>query len=213
MMTRAGSRTVAELFHNDNLPWEDLEWDQYPTLRALPTIGDGSCLVHAVYACLAPKHRDRMCSDNKNAYNEAFVRVRSLRKELAALLPEYYDDLPFKEFDKFKMEDPELDYSLEGLQKLIDSERYLGEEFVVFLSTVLSVNIIILDKNKQTGYVTAVTPLVYDKERTGTVIILYDQKRLHFEAAGLLFPNGHVATHFQNHNSLLAPFKRELLWE
>ena len=215
-MTRTEAKVVAELFDNDSLPWKTPKWPQYPTLRSLPTIGDGSCLIHAVYGCLAPQHRNRMCSDDPERYEEACDRVRRLRSELAKILPEYYEELPYKEFTGISIvteTGDSLSYDVKGLQRLIDSERYLGEEFVVFLSLILSVNIIILDKNAQTGYMQAVTNLVYDKERKGTVIVLYDDRARHFEAAGIQFPNGHVATHFHNENRFLDPFKRLMRWE
>jgi len=200
---------------DDALPWRDPGWPQYPSLRFLPTIGDGSCLIHAVYACLAPRHRDRMCSTSPGKHAEACERVQKIRSEMAVLLPEYYESLPCADFEDVKVDTDEGDisYDVESLQELIDSERYLGEEFVIFLSIVLCVNIIILNKTRRCGYQQAVSPKLYDASRRGSVIIFYDEKTRHFEAAGLRVPNGHVATHFENRNVFLEPFKRLVRWE
>lgn len=182
------------------------EWPNQPALIWYPVPSDGSCLLHALRACVARKYRYR-----DKAYMVQWAA--RARDELAALLPQYYNDLPCADFAdiQVRIDGHNLRFDLEGMQERLRSTRFLGEEMLIFFSRIFNVNIILLDKRQKRVYRVAVAEQLYDDTRPGAVMIFYDTYREHFEPAALLY-DGENISYFENNHVALCEFRAELGW-
>lgn len=180
----------------------------------IATIGDGSCFFHAVL-----KGYDQVYQEN----NEAAFRVElvaKLRRDLAAILgagdpenpdPEgtYYDtavDGHFLDLAQQQRENPELirtmgvDFSLEGLQALFNSNQDVGEEVYKFVSEMLGVDIYVLRGTKKDLFPHSNTSTMGELKRS--VIIMGNT--YHYEVIGIDTPEGFQTMFPSDHPFLVA---------
>lgn len=154
--------------------WEDLG----KVLKTNPrqwyrvkTIGDGSCLIHAILYgfCSRYRKRDRAAK---------MALVRDIRTSLSLhLTPEVYASLGHLAHPDLK------EFSHSQMVETLNSSRELGYGYLPYLAQQFQTNIIVLYKNsskKVVPYPREDSPMVYDR----TVVIYYDRKRNHFEGVG-----------------------------
>lgn len=162
-----------------------LGWEQdpkavirYPNLVNIRTPTDGSCFFHALLkAYFIPYIRGKLSG-------EALDRkefVRKLRKDLALKLGQrvfpqetdslsYYQILANGQLPEIAKSLPQ--YSLESLQKHLDSSRPISNIFNEFISNELDKDIYILDMVKKDVYMTGTDLNLLYKDRD-SIVILY----------------------------------------
>lgn len=123
-----------------------------PDLYRIACIGDGHCLIHAVLKAIYPPYQALQSAQGR------IDMARSIRSALATLVaepnPNYNDFFTYWESMKGGVfvdnalrrliyPDMEEDYTLEGLQRLLNSNADLGEEAILLLSEFLDIDIFI----------------------------------------------------------------------
>ena len=155
----------------------------------IPTIGDGSCLLHSVLFCFNKTYRQLNT-------NERIKMVDQLRMYLSKVLEEeengksYYDSLSrgeLREISKFVGE-ADIDY----MKKYLHSRNWLTIVYLELISNQLNLDIIIIDQKTGKVYNTG-DKEIYFKGRN-TIIINYIEN-MHFESMGLVTSEG-VKTFF-----------------
>jgi SAM-dependent methyltransferase len=122
----------------------NVSWYKHSPVVRIAVIGDGSCMIHAI---LKAFHLPYANTDN---YDTRTSIVAKFRRDIAALLSMedtrytdgsiYYDTYSnglWREFSKNEAID--VDFSLDGMQKLFNSNNFLGEEVLKFISNVFTV--------------------------------------------------------------------------
>ncbi len=153
--------------------------------------------------------------------------AKKFRGQMAEKLDGMYRDLPCSEFSNVRLDLYDgnastreaaasvLDLSLDGMKSHLTSYKFLGEEMLVFLSRLLDVNLIILDRSTQSVYRMALSPDLYDQKREGAILVLYRPGTRvsdpHFECAGIMLGEK-VVTYFENGHSAIKSFRDELGW-
>lgn len=153
--TGRGGRVVAGPAINDDT-YAPLTCTWYPNLVRIATIGEGSCFLHAVLKGYNKQYQE----DNKATFRLGYVA--NLRRDLAIelgrlnpLYPEhtYWATSGNGAFVGVAMEEVihenlveilGVDYSLSGLQRLLNSTHTLGDEVYKFISDALNVDVYVL---------------------------------------------------------------------
>lgn len=183
--------------------WEN-GFTKWNTVR-IDTPRDGSCLFHAILnSYFIPYHTGRL-NDTIISKKEL---VRSLRKQIADKLsqpidpldqssPIYYDILSYGKL----REEAEVinEYSLSNMQKILDSDSFVGYGYLELISDLLNKDIYILDNQKQNVYIT--TEDYLHKGRNSIVLLYIDDN--HFELVGLLQNDGSIISYFDPNNPFI----------
>lgn len=176
----------------------------FPGLVRIRTETDGSCFFHAVVnSYFKPYMTSRI---NGRAMNRKSF-IRSLRRDLAKKLSQQVDPLNdsltwYETISRGKL--PQISqaipkYSLEGLQKELDSNLPVDNIFNEFISDQLNKDIYILDMVKQDIYITGNDDDILYKNRD-SIVILYLPG--HYELVGLE-NNGKLTTLFKHNHPLI----------
>ena len=163
---------------------------------SLDTIGDGSCLLHALAMAYFVPYRTQSLDDRPVSRRQI---VRQLRSELANKLASPSDPLnpdgpsKFDLLGRGKVKDfGHEDYTLQALVKLLHSDDCLGSEIIEYVSNELDKDIYLLEKEKADVYVLGDDNDIYIKDRD-SIVLLYTSG--HYELVGLL-EKGQMTTHF-----------------
>lgn len=153
--TGRGGHVLAGPAINDDT-YEPLKCTWYNNLVRIATIGEGSCFIHAI-----EKAFDKHYQENNGA-KFRINRVANLRRDLGLLLaredPNYPGHMfwstaargsfPRMVMQEITQEDLiqelNVDYSLSGLQRLFNSNTWLGDEVYTFIANVLGIDIYVL---------------------------------------------------------------------
>ena len=196
-------------------------WD----LIRIDTIGDRSCLFHAIANGFFLPYCTGIVNGIKMSKKEI---VKQIRKELADKLSDpisakpnsktYYDIINSGKTAEFPVspELPEYDYSLKNMQKQLDSDNNIGYGYIEYISNALDKNIYILNEQDKDLYPFEKTELlnIYKEDRSSLVLYYttpnnndsYD----HYELVGIM-NNGIVDTYFSpNHTFIKFLYKKVL---
>lgn len=169
-------------------------------LVRLPAIGDGSCFFHSIllgvsdsYSSLSDRDKRRMASN--------------LRRKLSEELDEEkYKSLSNGELENIsKSLKKHIDLSLDGLKGELDSNNFVGQEFIELVSNELDIDIYIIDIDKGDLYRLGDTN-IYLKNRP-SVILGYSERASHYDLIGLK-ESGEVITLFDPRHEVIEALKR-----
>lgn len=133
---------------------------------SLETPRDGSCLLHAVFFATNPRYRAKS-RESRREY------VSKFRKAMGELLPSFWNKTNLKELANQLPQE----FSVSRMQENFYSTRNLDEFGVWYLSTILEVNIIIIDSTTKKIYSRG--PGTFNQTYQSTVLVYYIQN--HFE--------------------------------
>jgi SAM-dependent methyltransferase len=183
-------------------------YQEFPIVR-IATIGDGSCFVHSYCKGFFPYYQEN------NDYTQRVAVVANLRRDLGLALTSDNPDYPgftywataanggFVRRLMQELRSPELvreaydniDYSVAGLQGLLNSNQWLGEETYDYFADIIGVDIFVLLGSLNDLRVFYTTARV-DKERP---IVAIMGNKFHYETVGLQI-DGAIQTVFpRNH--------------
>lgn len=197
-----------------NAEHEKMVWDKFPfDLIRIRTDADGSCFFHAICkAFFKPYIMGKI--EDKNFDRREFVR--KLRSDLAKMLavkidPQdknsktYYETLSKGELPNIAQNIPE--YSLENMQKELDSNLPISNIYNEFISDQLDIDLYILDSIKRDVYMTATDERILYKNRY-SVVLLYLPG--HYELVGLMHKNSNVETYFPPDSSFILRIRERM---
>jgi hypothetical protein len=192
---------MAQDFSNETIT--PLRWnngfEMFPMVR-ISTIPDGSCFFHAILRGYFIPYLTRTLNNHKISRREI---VRRLREELAINLAKHsnptdpyspinYDTLSRGQMREMAKTMPE--YTLESMQRLINSSEPVGYEILEYVMRQLNINIYLLEEAREDVYISGDEDLYYDKERKS--VVLYVQPK-HYELIGL-YVDGQIQTFFND---------------
>jgi hypothetical protein len=198
------AQTVTSYKDATTLPWlnddqvQDVKCTWYDSVVRIGALTDGSCLLHAISKGYNPEYQ---IETDHRGY------IKKLRKELADYIARKDPDSKKKTYyesagegalsylgDKYKSGNKEHveDFSLKGIQNLLNSDEYLGEEVYALIGQILKINIYIMrcttvDVYKHTSF-------IYAKKPQWSVVIHGDG--IHYETLGIKTSKG-IQTAFQ----------------
>ena len=181
----------------EKLEWKDV-FEGFKMMR-LRTEADGSCFFHALAKAYFKPYITGKIKD-KPLNRKKFIR--SLRTDLSKKLgskvdpidPEsktYYETLSKGELTKIAEEMPE--YSLERMEKELDSNSPISNIYNEFISNQLDIDLYILDGIKRDVYMTGTDDKLLYKNRK-SIVILYLPG--HYELVGIMRENNYLETYF-----------------
>ena len=162
----------------------------------IDTIGDGSCLLHAILFSFNRSYR------NSN-YLSRINMVHDLRRNLAEVLEEqendktYYQNLSrgeIEELSKFLG-----DMKLSNMKKHLCSSRWLNIFYLELISNQLNIDIIIINEKNRKIYQTGDKELLL--RNRNTVLINYIEDA-HFESIGIETSDG-ISTFFSPNSKVI----------
>lgn len=163
----------------------------------IPTIGDGSCLLHAILGCCNKKYKES--NDNEKRHI-----VRQLRHDLAELLEVKVNDTTFYQtLSRGQIEEISEhieDVKIDHMKSYLKSNKWLNYTFIEYFSTVFDVNIIFISNNKI--YRLGDEELLIKKRDT---IFIHYIDQCHFESLGINTPLG-IKTLFHFDNNIMKYF-------
>lgn len=164
----------------------------YP-LKRIPTIGDGSCFLHAVLNCIWEEYRYLSNS-------EKIEVVDKVRQELSDIIDKkdpdgtsYYDRLSRGELKN--LSETFTETQLEEMKRFLRSREFFNHLYLEFISEVFEIDIYIINYNTMDLYNTADKELLC--KGRNSIIIGYDEKRSHFEALEIQVRPGKFETFFE----------------
>ena len=186
--------------------YSSLDWSggsfNYPNMVKVSTIGDGSCLFHAVISAFFTPYRKGMLSGT-TLDRRAFVL--KFRHELADKLAEpidpanpefiWYNSIGRGELSEFAKSVPS--FSLEAMQKELRSSTPVDNRYNEYLSNVLNKDIFLIDAIKKDVYITGDDHDILYMNRN-SIVILYNNG--HYELVGTKEPGVGVITLMFKHD-------------
>ena len=166
----------------------------------IDTIGDGSCLLHAILFSFNRSYR------NGN-YLSRIKMVHGLRRNLAEVLEEqendktYYQNLSrgeIEEISKFLG-----DMKLDNMKRHLCSSKWLNIFYLELISNQLNIDIIIINEKNRKIYETGDNELLL--KNRNTVLINYIEDA-HFESIGLETYEG-ISTFFSSDSQVIRDLK------
>ena len=163
---------------------------------------DGSCYFHAIAKAYFKPYI--MGKVGEGVFDRSEF-VRNLRKDLSLALPAVYSKLAHGELLEISKTVPK--YSLQNLQKELDSNSPISNYFNEFISDSLNIDIYVLDaKTKDVYMFGADLNLLYKNRKS--VVLLYLPG--HYELIGLLHPNSNVETYFSPTHPLIKKIRERI---
>jgi hypothetical protein len=148
----------------------EMNWEMYPGMIQMETIGDGSCFFHAIAYSMYELYK-------KSSQIERRKIVRSIRNELADKLSvtqdngkTVYQNLSRGKLEEFSLCVPE--YSLNSMINILKSDRSVDNIFNELVSNILNVDIYLLDGKTKDVYITGNDDDILYKHRN-SVVVLY----------------------------------------
>lgn len=166
------------MFININLKLKmrikDLSYNFVP----ISTIGDGSCLIHAILQAFSKEYNDL-----NNPISKSFL-AREVRFHLSEVLDlkideekTVYQELSRGELEEFSKMDPGA--KLENMKRQLNSSEFLTFHFVELLSEIFDINIIFISQKEKDFYYSGDSELLIKKNRDSIFINYIDQA--HYE--------------------------------
>ena len=189
-------------------------WIPEPVYR-LATIGDGSCFFHAVLKGYYDKYQ------NDSTYRYRKELVKDLRSDLSKALSLPDPDHPGKNYYQtisdgtiaelgnmgIQLTDDfghRIDYSLRGLESLLASESFIGDEIYSFVSSMLGVNVFILRATNTDLHIHSNT---FDPKNPPRWSVIIVGNGVHYETLGV-DRNGMIQTVFPPDDPILRLLKQ-----
>jgi hypothetical protein len=205
------SRKIYDLGVRNNEPLYWRNFDIFPMVRIF-TIGDGSCLLHAVANSFYIPYRTE-------SFNGVGIRrselIRDLRKELSTKLslpsdplypngPLNYDLLAGGVLSTMLGKENPEEFGLKAMmERLADPSKEITFEYMEFISNQLNKDIYFLDSKSQDVYLTEIDDSYLYKGRESVVLLYIEGITIggitgmgHFELIGLRTNEG-IATYFR----------------
>lgn len=173
--------------------YQHIRWNKDFNIVRFETIGDGSCLFHAIINGFFKPYHTETINGIKISRKDIICK---LRKELSMKLPLYYDKLNNGNMAVFGANVPQ--YKLDYMQKELDSFTPLGYGYLEFIGNVLDKDIYILDSKTQSLYITDELSLSITGQRQSIVIYYINNSECvgHYELVGIQNMDGTINTHF-----------------
>ncbi len=196
--------------------FEKMEWKnflkEFPVIR-IATALDGSCLFHAIAKAYFKPY---IMGKVKDQVFDRQEFVKTLRKDLSVALGNkvdvknpksktFYQTLANGELEEISKTMPE--YSLENMQKELNSNLPVSNYFNEFISNQLDVDIYILDGRKKDVYMTGSDLKLLYKGRK-SIVILYLPG--HYELVGLMADQTNVETCFSPSHPFIAAIRQRI---
>ena len=167
-------------------------------LVPIPTIGDGSCFLHAVVQSISPLYSG-MEDDGKRKL------IRKMRRDLSELISEKREDgrTWYEYLSRGSLEELSNtfdDLKLHNMKKFLNSNQWFSHLYVEFISETLDVDIYIIDYNKSRLYNMGDSDLFY--KGRDSIVIGY-RSECHFETLALI-ENGEKRTYFSPRSRLIS---------
>lgn len=173
-----------------------IDCDFYPSVYRIGVIGDGSCLIHAFLKAVFEAYRN-------SPTDQRIAMADQMRIELATLLQNdnsFYPghnwwstvgdgiflDLSMQQLKTDNLKDfNNVDWTLRGLQRLLNSRSYLGDEIFSLIAAVFNIDIYLFQAETVNGVKTLTREAyyTYTKPRNQSIAILW-VNRNHFELIG-----------------------------
>lgn len=191
----------------------------YRDVYQIATIGDGNCFIHALLKAFYKPYQE----NPSGAWRRQFAKY--IRRDLGIILntpdPEYADSstkyvhwetagggtLPSLMMQEIVnpglIGDFGIDFSLTGLQYLLNSSRYLGNEIYSYISQVLDLDIYILQIRNNDLVINASTTT--DLPRNYAVVIVGQTN--HWETVGVRHPNNLLQTVFTHEDPFISAIR------
>lgn len=192
--------------------YERLNFDKFDfNLIRIKTEADGSCFFHAIAKSYSKTYITGKIGD-KAINRKNFIR--NLRKELSTKLGSqidsnssktYYEKIAKGELPKISKTLPE--YSLENMQKELDSYSPVSNIYNELISDLLNIDIYILDGIKKDVYMTGTDDNILYKNRR-SIVILY--LPLHYELVGIINSENRIETYFSPNSSLIKSIRNRM---
>tara|TARA_R110000824_G_scaffold136969_1_gene300999 strand:+ start:85 stop:651 length:567 start_codon:yes stop_codon:yes gene_type:complete len=148
----------------------------------IPTVGDGSCFIHAVIQGFCPPY-------HKLSQKEKMLLAKSVRNDLALTLQ---DDPIYKSLSRGEIEEISKnvkEMSKQYMQAYLVSGHWINMSFIELISNIFDINIIIVS-NKTKDFYYSGDPEIYFKKRRESVFIYY-YDNAHFETMAIETTDGH----------------------
>lgn len=204
---------VRPLYHHE---YENLKWDgvfEGLNMIRIRTPTDGSCYFHSLAkAFFKPYIMGKI--DDQPFDRKQFIK--NLRKDLSKKLAlkvnledphskTYYETLSKGELNKISADMPE--YSLESMQKELNSSSAISHIYNEFISDQLDLDIYILDSENKDVYMTGTEDYLLYKNRR-SVVLLYIPG--HFELVGILHSNKNIETLFYPNSEIIKKIRKRM---
>ena len=167
------------------------------------TIGDGSCMFHAILQCFNKTYI------NSNTEDKIKI-IKQFRKDLSNILDEDMgSDICYNQLSRGKLKEISSDIpdvSLENMKNDLDSSDWGDIRFLEFISNILNINVFIIYSGNNDLYQTGESDL-YIKNRDS--IIVYNNLNVHFESIGLKSKNT-IRTLFSYEDSVIKKLRSKL---
>ena len=203
-----------------NVEYENLKWKMFGNLDVIRirTEMDGSCFFHSIAkSYFKPYITGKV--DHKSLNRRNFIR--RLREDLSKMLGARIDPQDSNSKTHYEILAngtlPEIakemtEYSLENMQKELDSSNSISNIYNEFISDQLDIDIYILDGEKKDVYMTGTDDnLLYKKRKS--VVILYIPGKVgsgHYELVGLMHPDNYVETYFEHNDDIIKKIRSRM---
>lgn len=170
-----------------------------------PVPSDNNCFFHAIMLAMIKDYR--LCKNKNDEKIDRYKLVMEFRRNLSNKLDTLYYKLSRGCLEDYSKYIP--GFTLEDMKKLIREPKCVGLEAIELTSIVLHVNILILDVNLNDVYMIGDYELVNNKN-SGYVVILYDEKRVHYELCGIKNNEGNIVTYFNKNHTFIKQIKNRI---
>jgi len=196
------------------LDWKKEKFN-YSRLVAIETIGDGSCLIHAIAAsCLVCYRTDT----NKEGTIDRRKLARKIRNDLANyLMDKVIEDDKFQTIIRYdllgngnikELGKTDKKYSLSSLQQSLRSRDYIGYELFELISDFFNKDLYFLDNTTKDVLTMEINPGDLYKQRD-SIVILFDKD--HYELIGINYLDRGLKTYFSYDHPLIQAIKQRMI--
>lgn len=184
--------------------YEPLKWDLFKDfdMIRIRTDMDGSCLFHSIAKAYFKPYITGKLNDQDFNRKEF---IQNLRKDLSKKLKLDYDKISKGELPKISKEMPT--YSLENMEKELDSSSSVSNIYNEFISNQLNIDLYVLDGIKKDVYMTGTDDSLLYKDRK-SVVILYLPG--HYELIGIMHHNDNIETYFSPDSPFILQIKQRM---
>jgi len=212
-LPRYDNGPVGDFYRKIN--WEN-GFENWQLIR-IDTIGDRSCLFHAIANAYFVPYYTETLDGTKMTRREI---VRQMRKELSEKLNSpissdpnsktHYEIINSGKTAEFPVssELPQYDFSLTNMQKQLNSDNNIGYGYIEYISNILNKNIYILNEanNDLFPFEKREYLNIYKKDRSSLVLYytapMDDESYDHYELVGIM-NNGIVDTYFDSNHTFI----------
>lgn len=168
-------------------------------LVEIPTIKDGSCFFHAVLEATSSKY----CAMDTKRRRETAMK---LRHDLANSLEKRYHELSRGHLGDFAKTGNMPEYTLDGMVKVLKSNKFAGQEHLELISDFLGIDIYIINMDTSDVYFMGCAELVHKKRPS--VILGFQMKAAHYVLIGQMKKDRAVTFFAHDHETIKAIRKR-----